>query len=1266
MNTTLRGVVALCLCGLFASVCWGQTTAKSSTPISNVLLGDSPFGLALDSTNSQVTAVHLFPFPPKAGANNVNISVVNVTNPTSPSLIKQFLAGTRLVAVATTGTEALVINEDQNALRVINIASETEIPQSPILVGSRPSNVAVVSPTEAVVTNGTGATINLVNLATNSVIGNQITVGTDPLADPRAVALYPGGRYAYVALGGDNVVDVVDLGQNPPKIIGTAATGTNPTAIAVAPGTAPTRAVVTNLTNNTATILDITNPAAPVALKNVPVCVSPTSVAAHPQSPSGTSMFFIGCEGSGYFVELDAQAQAVAGTVQMCATQDSSGNLNPSACTSPTGGIIFSSGIAPSSDGRYLYVLEFQNRAYLRVYDLVNLKLDPPVPVVLPGEPTLNYYLNSTGTCSSSFYVSTANLAPGAKAGQYSLIVSVQNGLLTGGFSLGGAFTGNAGFPSFGQFQMPSNLAAQPVTITISDATAFAGTTGTVGLAINVLHVTSNGQVPISSGSVQGTTFPMSITVPASSLTPGDYYTVTVTSLPGSPSGTFDMQMASPNSGFQGGVVVGGYAYPGVTGYGAYCVPQSQIIDMVVQGITTFGSNASGPIVLGVKNNSTGQVLRSVDTSNASGALPALAAPPVPTGSNVLYVDASAKTNGTGTSASPFSSITNALKVAGTNAVIFVRAGTYSPSKTGEVIPIDGLKAGQQLVGAGAATTIIDGEFANATPGKSPNNIIVVASNVRIAGFTITRAQQEGLYICSGCNLGSSLSNASNVLIESNIFSYNQTSGLSSAAAAGLIVQNNQFNFNSQQGLAITNAGTTPPTTFPANFPAGTPALASAPVSCPANAASCTCPVSPAGGYGAYIVNNITNNAQVDGVLMSQGGNTCLFGNSATNNGSSGIEFNNRPDSTVTNQQALHGEVINNYLENNGGVQYAFGGTGILSNEGNPYPCVIDLVQGNLMDRNHPANMNIFNYGGAGTITGNTVQNGAGVGISVQLNSTATEISNNVVTNNALNGIFISDHATVNRVINNTTVTGNGTGLSILLNSNVATVDSNAFDTNGVGGEISASTVNAMTNNSFTRSSQGISNSTGQGGGLFVDTGATVNNFTGTVTSNQGQGAILVYNGNLTINNASGTGGTTIANNTGNGVQIQQGSNVTIGSGVTISGNNGSAGIFLDSGAAATLTGVTLFSNNGAGIQAGGSGTKATLNSGMNITNTRGYGLNAQNGATITCSTPPTYSGNSSGNVLGSTTGCGSSPAPAVKKTEEGEKKEPEKTEPKP
>jgi len=1223
-----RGIaVYIVIAGLISVLTFGQTpAANSSVPVGAVPVGPSPYGLALSADNSQAVTVNLFPGTTAAGA-PYNISVVDLV---ARAIKNKILAGTRLVSVAVAavpglgGLIALLINEDQNVLRLLGLATDTEVPGSPIVVGSRPSNVAVVSPTEAVVTNGTGGSISFVDLVGLKTIGNPITVGTDALSDPRAVVLHPQGRYAYVALGGDNLLDVIDLSLNPASVIASAPTGTNPTAIALSPD--GMLAVVANLTNNTATIFDTSNPAAPNPLKNVPVCSGPISVAAHPSSPSGQSLFFLGCQGSGYFVVLDAKAQAVVGTVQMC--QDL--NFKPIACTTPTGGTVPSSGIRPSSDGKFLYVLEFQENSNLRIYDLPNLKIDPVTAVDLPGEPILKYYLNSTGTCSSSFYITTANLVPGQKSGEYSLIVSVQNGLLTGGFNLGGGFAGNGQFPGFGQFKTPTNLATQPVTISVNAQSLTTGATPQLSVVLNKEATGSTPRTPVPGASATSTpgangTASLSFTVPAASLQQGTYYTVTITSLPGSPSGTFQMQLISANSGFEGGVVVGGYAIPGVTGYGGYCVPSSQIIGMVVQGVTTFGQYASGNLILGVQDGS-GNILRTVNNSLVPDTTNAPAAPTVPT-SISYYVDASAKTNGSGTSASPFNSITNALKVAPANAVIFVRAGIYSPSKTGEVIPIDGFKTGQQLIGAGAATTIINAEQSAPAPGKTPNALIVTFPNVRIAGFTVTGAQQIGLFICGGCQISGGLSVASNVLVESNLFTYNGRSGFSSADAPGLIVQNNTFTYNSENGMVITNATLTPPSTFPSNFP------------------STTCPPSTFGPYGAYVVNNITNDAQVDGILLSQGGNSCIFGNSATNNGSSGIEFNNRADSTVTNQQPLHGNVIMNTLVNNGGIQFANAGTGILSNEGVPYACNIDLIQGNTLDRNHPANLNIFNNAQAGTITGNIVRDGAGVGLSVQMGSTVTEISNNTITNHGLSGIFVENNATVTRIINNTTVSGNSTGISILNKSNVATIDGNVFDSNGVGGEVSNATVTALTNNSFTRSSQGIANSSGQGGGLFVDTGASVGAFNGTVTNNQGQGAIVIYGSNM---NFSGT--TNVSNNSGNGLQIQNGSKVSIGSGTTVSNNGGSAGIFLDSGGSVVLTAVTIDSNQLAGVQAGGSGTTATLNSGVKVTNTQGYGLNAQSGGAITCSAVPTYSGNTKGNVLGNTSGCGSTVAPMEKK----------------
>jgi YVTN family beta-propeller protein len=1176
---------------LIVCACFGAAEASvASLPVGVVAVGDSPFALALDSSNTEAVVVNLFPARLADGHDGPNIKIIDITNRT---LTNQFLAGTRLVAVAVAGTTALIINEDQNAVRLIDVTTAKEIAVIP--VGSRPSNVAVLNANLAVVTNGTSGDISFIDIPNRRVLDNPIGVGNDP----RAVAVNPANnsRYAYVAASGDDKLAVIDMGVLPQKVIATVTTGKNPVAIAISPDNA--FAVVANLTNNTATIMDISNPASPNPVASIPVCGAPVSVSAHPLVTPDKSLFYIGCESSPFFVVLDAKARAVVGVVEMCGDV----NNTPVLCTSSTFGIP-SSGILPSSDGKNLYVLEFQNNANLRIYDLTNLKLDPPQSVDIPGEPQLNFFMDSTGTCASSFYISQVDLAPGQKEGLYSQIVSVKQGVLTGGFNLGGAFAENGGSPGFGQFKTPSGNKPTNVTIKV-DAQNLPGTTGTVGLQV-VLYK----EATASSGRIQVATKTggSSLQIDAPSLDPGTYYTVVIKSLAGSPRGTFQMQLIAPDSGFEGGVVVGGFAIAGVTGYGGYCNPASQNVKMEIQGVTTFGSVASGDLILSIKDP-TGKVIRTVNNSLSSFAYLPPAAPAMP-GSIDLYVDANASTSaGIGTSANPFKSITAAVAKAAANQTIFVRKGTYSPSKTGEVFPIDNFPIGLQLIGAGAADVVVDMERSTPPTGKTPNGLIVLTSNVRVAGFTIKGAQQLGLFVCGSC--GGSTS-PSNVVIENNWLTFNGRSGLSSANAPGLIVRNNLLTLNSENGMVITNAGKVGPLNPPAN----------------------TCPASPSGSYGVYVINNTVADARVDGILLSQGGNVCVYGNSSVNNGSSGIEFNNRPDATVPNQTALNGVVVNNILTNNGGVQYPYAGTGVLATEGTPSaPCKIDIIQDNTFDRNHPTQISIFLNAAAGIIQRNQISNGAGYGIVVQRNSTVDTITNNSTVNHTYAGLFVENQARVTTISSNVS-TGNGSGLQVLTGSQVTTVDSNGLDRNGVGIEVTnQANINSAINNSITKNSLG--NDTGAG--VFVTRQSTIGNFTNTVTQNTGQSGIVVDSSILTI-----SGATEVSDNSGNGLQVQNGATLTVGAGAAVSRNRSAsgAGIFLDSGSKATLTGVTVDGNNNAGIQAGGSGTTATLNSGMIIRNTTGYGLNAQAGGAISCSTVPGYSNNSKGNTLGNTSGC--------------------------
>ena len=81
-----------------------------------------------------------------------------------------FRAGTRLVAIAIAGSIALVVNEDQDVIRLIDITSGIEVAQIP--VGSRPSNIITIPDSNlAIATNGTSGDISFIDIDQRTVMG---------------------------------------------------------------------------------------------------------------------------------------------------------------------------------------------------------------------------------------------------------------------------------------------------------------------------------------------------------------------------------------------------------------------------------------------------------------------------------------------------------------------------------------------------------------------------------------------------------------------------------------------------------------------------------------------------------------------------------------------------------------------------------------------------------------------------------------------------------------------------------------------------------------------------------------------------------------------------------------------------------------------------------------------------------------------------------------------------------------------------------------
>ncbi len=110
-----------------------------------------------------------------------------------------------------------------------NLLSTASVLASTISDGTNPYGVAFnPNGTLAYVTNHGSATVNVINVATNTVV-NTINVGTNP----SGVAFSPTGSFAYVAAAGSSAVDVINVATN--SVASTISTTATPSAVAFSP-----------------------------------------------------------------------------------------------------------------------------------------------------------------------------------------------------------------------------------------------------------------------------------------------------------------------------------------------------------------------------------------------------------------------------------------------------------------------------------------------------------------------------------------------------------------------------------------------------------------------------------------------------------------------------------------------------------------------------------------------------------------------------------------------------------------------------------------------------------------------------------------------------------------------------------------------------------------------------------------------------------------------------------------------------------------------
>ncbi len=1165
----------LFLCGI---------AAASSPPIASIPVGDGPVGIQIGDDSMTTVVPLLFPQTEE----DANLVVADIT---TGQVTQEYRIGRRLFDAVIIPQSALARAKgasffalaafgDQDFTSLINLDTGQVVGEFP--VGSRPGGISAFVPEGSgdplgLSANGSSGDVSVFNLSTGATLAT-IPVGRDP----RDAVLHPGGRFIYAVLGGESTVVVADLNRATQAqakgmdlndaIVARLAVGSDPVDFAM--NKQGTVGVVANSTNNTVTVLDLTNPGQPTVRRTsdgstqLPVGVQPQIVAVDP----GGNRAFVANSGSAFLSVVDLATVSLEGVLQV----------------QREGAAVASSlaAVDVSPDGQLLAVTERGNGALLNVYDLNNLELDPPPTIEVPGEPAADILLaTDPGFACPGFYIASVELEEGAGSGfsATEILTTAGNRLLQGGLNIGGAFAGDGRTPGFAAFNI-ANRSNEPQRVELNlNGSPLDG--GSTPINVSLELIGSGGAVvPGVSG-----TPPLALTA---EVNPG-FYRVRVRSASGSPAGVFDLSMATrfvnrAGGGFQGGVNVGGFAsrLPDGTptrAFASFCIDQTQIVRIRTEGSTSVGPSGAGPVLLTVRDRNRTVVQRVSNTIPPPPDADFPEPPELEGATPRLYVDDDAAPGGNGTQARPYRSITDAVgRGARAGDVILVAPGVYSPSLTGERLPIGSPGAGLnripdgvQLIGSGSENTIIDAE--DFTNGGNVNAVVLGGDNVRMAGFTVRNASAVGIFSI----------NARGVRIDRNFVTGNARFGIGALSTDGILITENVAVANAETGIAVSDANEVNPSSL--TYPV---------------------PSECSGGYGSCILRNVANDHRADGILVSQGGDYIIRFNQCFNNGVSGIEVNNGAPPGQSAFPPLDGVINDNVTVGNGGVQFAFSGTGILITE----LASASQVLRNDISNNRPGGIAVFEDAEAGRIANNEVRDNAQNAIVVQKRSRADVIENNSVESNGLSGIFVEDNSSVGTIRNNE-INRNGTclecsaakaGLAVLGNSSVTRVVDNNFSTNAVGFEIN----NQSSVSELTAAQIDSSVLTGglvrQNSSVARMMGGRIANGAGSGTSLRISGSSAVIDGVLVTGNA-GTGitysdGATgeiltcqITDNGVDGIAAQGSGELTIRDSV-IRGN-GANGVLATTGSQVSLIGSTVEANGNRGVNAAGNSSIQCTNS---------------------------------------------------------------------
>lgn len=187
-------------------------------------------------------------------------------------------------------------------------------------------------------------------------------------------------------------------------------------------------------------------------------------------------------------------------------------------------------------------------------------------------------------TLQPGYYVASVTLGQGEHPGYWGMQVVAPDGVLAGGFNLGGTLQQRSLPPGFGAIYVPY---PQAVHFHVNAQAADGSSSSTVGLGVQLLDASRN---PVIGEQFGGTSVDFTQTLPMG------FYIVEVRGGSSSPVENFQMGMITGQ--LAGGCVAGGFADANSVGFGAFYLTAPQQVSIQVFGQPSYGADGAGGLRL--------------------------------------------------------------------------------------------------------------------------------------------------------------------------------------------------------------------------------------------------------------------------------------------------------------------------------------------------------------------------------------------------------------------------------------------------------------------------------------------------------------------------------------------------------------------------------------------------------------------------------------------------------------------------------------------